>query len=188
MTTARPTLRLAATPPRPAAPRAVLTLANKPAPAAKAPPPPPTPAPPSPEEKAARAAAHAALEAEQRRAAANRRREELAALERALRAAYPAIFPARCLPPSPPPLKVGIYRDLRVALAGGRFSAKLTATFLAEWCRRVPYVQAIAAGEPRRDLSGAQVAVPTERERKLALEELRQRGVTSSESTLAAAG
>jgi hypothetical protein len=166
-----------ANPPKPAKPAPVAAKPAQPALKAKAKPPnPPKPAKvqPTPEEKAALLAA----QAEQQRQAAITKQARVIEVETALRAAFPAAFPERHLPPLP--LLIGIHKPLR-AVTADRFSAPILKAFLESWTRQSAYVSAIAKGVARHDLQGKPVGAPTAKEIGLAKTEMAKRQAAQKE-------
>lgn len=111
-------------------------------------------------EIAQRRIVHAEADAET--VAENRRREAAwhaatAGLETILRALSPVFSePVR-------PLKIGIFEDLQLLLAG-EFPPELISRFLRDWCRRPAYRRAVAAGGARYDLDGQPAGGVTEEE------------------------
>ncbi|HTU56217.1 MAG TPA: ProQ/FINO family protein [Acetobacteraceae bacterium] len=106
------------------------------------------------------------------RQAERRRRKALAALGAVLAERFPAVFGDAA---TPPPLVIGIDRELRRAL-DGEYPHKLVKLFVVRWVRRPPYLAAIAVGMPRRNLAGEIV------------EPLRPEDIAFAAATLAARG
>ena len=169
----RPRLSLAGD----AADRAARTLAERvppPPPRAKAqdaPPPSAEATPPQPTPQPAKLSPEAAAERQQReqRAAAKARCAALTGLERRLRADAPAAF---CDPP--PPLKIGIDRDIAELLAG-EVSKKTLGRFLVRWTGRAGYLRAVAGGGARYDLDGQAAGEVTADQRETAVAALAAR-------------
>jgi sRNA-binding protein len=65
------------------------------------------------------------------------------------------------------PLAVGIHAQLAELLAG-EADAVAIARFLRHHTSRIPYLEAIARGEPRRDMNGIEAEPPTEDQRQYA--------------------
>jgi hypothetical protein len=132
-------LRTVVPPPKPKPPK---VEAKSPKPAAKQAPP-ATPAAVDPEAAAAKAARNAEREAALRR------------VEALLRERWPAVF---CVPR--PPLALGIHRQILEG-AGADIDEAELGRFLRWWTLRWDYLDAVAHGEPRRNLDGSPAEVPT---------------------------
>src|SRR5437763_9434633 len=99
--------------------------------------------------------------AEQRRAEQEGRREfeaQVSALIRTVQERYPATF---CGPPVP--LAIGIHADLE-----REWPKPVVHGLFRFWTRTTAYLEAVAAGEMRRDLAGSPTEPPTEEQRAVA--------------------
>jgi sRNA-binding protein len=65
------------------------------------------------------------------------------------------------------PLAVGIRAPLGELLAG-EVEPHIISGFLRYHVSRIPYLEAVVRGEPRRDLNGVEVGPPTEEQRQFA--------------------
>ena len=74
------------------------------------------------------------------------------------------VFPAVFLTPRPP-LAVGI-SDQITAVAGDEIDRLALGRFMAWWVSRTDYLDAVAHGEPRRNLDGSVAGEPTEAQRR----------------------
>jgi sRNA-binding protein len=70
------------------------------------------------------------------------------------------------------PLKVGVHLDILEALPG--VNKKTLSTALRFYARHLSYMQAVAEGQARVDLNGAEVGPVSERDREMAAAELRK--------------
>jgi hypothetical protein len=115
-------------------------------------------------------AAKPALTDEQKAAMA--RATAIRTLKFDLMEAYPLAFPRPSA--APVPLAIGIHRAILEAVRG-QHSTNTLKVFLARWTGAPAYLAALAAGEPRRNLDGTLVGVPTEDERIRAAETIETR-------------
>jgi hypothetical protein len=67
----------------------------------------------------------------------------------------------------PPPLAIGIHLQI-LDIAGDNIDAKALGWFLQYWTRKPGYLDAIAHGEPRRNLDGSVAGEPDEQQRRAA--------------------
>jgi hypothetical protein len=93
---------------------------------------------------------------------------EYARIKRIVREAGVDLFDRYC------PLAIGIHVPL-VELMAGKLNEGEIGRFLSYHVRRWRYLEAIARGEPRRDLSGAEIGFPTEAQQAHARRELERR-------------
>ena len=155
LTLARPPSKLVPTPP-----------AKKPDPPAAKPAAPKAAKPakpvPTPEQKAARVIA-------EQEAARLARATAIRELTEYLMETYPATFPRP--PAAPVPLAIGIHRVILEAVQG-RSSYNTLKVFLKRWTDKPRYLEALVAGEPRRNLDGALSGDLSEAEREVAAKAL----------------
>ena len=136
---------------------------------------PQTPKPPAtapkvtPADLAAKQKAAKKLLAQQRHEAELRRRQQGKATRRLLRERWPALFIDSV------PLAIGITRAIRAELGAGVVSSAALSSAMNHWTRRSVYLEAIAAGEMRRNLDGTDAGVPEPSHRQSASEALEQR-------------
>lgn len=159
LTLARPPSKLVPTPP-----------AKKPDPPAAKPAAPKAAKPaklvPTPEQKKA---ARVIAEQEAARLARLARATAIRELTEYLMETYPATFPRP--PAAPVPLAIGIHRVILEAVQG-RCSNNTLKVFLKRWTDKVWYLEALAAGEPRRNLDGTLSGDLSEAEREVAAKAL----------------
>jgi hypothetical protein len=167
-----------ANPPKPAKPTPVATQPVQPVPPVPKAKPPTAPKPAKVQRTPEEMAAILAAQAEQQRQAAITKQARVIEVENELRAAFPAAFPERHLPPVP--LLIGIHKQLRVVMAD-RFSAVILGAFLEAWTRQSAYISALAEGVARHDLQGNPVGAPTEKEIALAKREMAKRCAVQKE-------
>lgn len=84
-----------------------------------------------------------------------------------LRQVFPEAFP---IPPVP--LAVGIRRQIVEVACDDTFQWEDVAAVLRQWTRRQDYIEALARGEPRRNLDGSLAGEPKEPHRQLATKQL----------------
>ena len=84
------------------------------------------------------------------------------AIDAMLRERWPVVF---CVPRVP--LAVGV-RERILEAAGGDIDGQALGLFLAWWTQRSDYLDAIAHGEPRRNLDGSPAGEPDEAQRRQA--------------------
>jgi hypothetical protein len=113
----------------------------------------------------------AALIAEERRVARIARATALRELTGYLMEAYPGAFPRP--PAAPVPLAIGIHGAIHEAVRG-KHSNNVLKVFLERWTDKARYLEALAAGEPRRNLDGTLAGEPTEKHREVAKEKTRR--------------
>ena len=135
--------------------RPVLTLAR-----------PPSKLVPTPEQKKA---ARWIAEQEAARLARLARATAIRELTEYLMETYPATFPRP--PAAPVPLAIGIHRAILDAVRE-RCSNNTLKVFLKRWTDKVWYLEALAAGEPRRNLDGTLSGDLSEAEREVAAKAL----------------
>ena len=155
LTLARPPSKLVPTPPAkkpdPPAAKPAATKAAKPAKPV-----------PTPEQKAARVIA-------EQEAARLARATAIRELTEYLMETYPATFPRP--PAAPVPLAIGIHVAILDAVRG-RCSNNTLKVFLKRWTDKPRYLEALVAGEPRRNLDGALSGDLSEAEREVAAKAL----------------
>jgi len=106
---------------------------------------------------------HAVQTQQEKREAKIARAAAINALRVDLQAAYPAAFPT-----PPVPLAIGIITPLLQAMRD-RHTGLTIRRFLGFWTTRTAYQQALAAGEPRRNLDGSLAGEPTAADREAAV-------------------
>jgi sRNA-binding protein len=83
-----------------------------------------------------------------------------------LRERWPVVF---CVPR--PPLAIGV-RERILEVAGDAVDSAQLGRFLSWWTQRSDYLDAIAHGEPRRNLDGSPAGEPDEAQRRQAAGEV----------------
>jgi sRNA-binding protein len=81
------------------------------------------------------------------------------------------VFPETFSTP-PVPLAVGIRRQIVEVACDDVFTWEDVAAVLRLWTRRQDYIEAIARGEPRRNLDGSLAGEPHEQHRQFAAKKL----------------
>ena len=71
------------------------------------------------------------------------------------------------------PLKKGIYHDIKDAFSDSTYNTRIIDWTLNRYTRRYGYLQALAAGKPRIDLSGNPTGIVTEDEQQEAIAQLK---------------
>ena len=126
----------------------------------------PAPAPPPPEAVPIPPPPVDPLEAEARAARKAARRAALARVEAVLSAHFPAVFTRPAVP-----LAVGIHQAI-LAAAGDVITPQELERFLRHWTRQPGYLDALAHGEPRRNLDGSPAGEPDEAQRRAAVKQV----------------